>query len=407
MEFRSGNEEALQVRFRGAGLVLREFAGLMIRGMYQDVVNRSVTVTLAAIVTTCAGVMAQDRSWRDCLRENPDWYGSVEAQRIADNVLFYQSEVGGWYKNDNRVHPSGHAATEDLTEQQRRAHRDVLRAMKFPCTLDNGATHSEMRYLAAVCKATGEARFREGFAKGVRYLLKAQYPSGGWPQFYPLRPGYSSLITFNDGAMIGALSVLDGAARGRAPFDIIDLPLRKECMGAVERGISCILRCQIRDGKQLTAWCQQHDELTLAPAQGRISELPSISGAESVGVVRYLMSIESPSPEVIEAVEGAVHWFRQAAVNGVRVVTVADASLPGGRDRRLVTDLEADPVWARYYEIGTNRPMFIEQGVVKYSLAELSHSHRIGHGWIGGRWPAGLLAAEYPKWRQERRKARD
>ena len=379
----------------------------MIRVIYQGAVNRSAFVTLVAIVTTCAGVTARDRSWRDCLGEKPDWYGSVEAQRIADNVLFYQSEVGGWYKNDNSVHPSGHAATEHLTEQQRQSHRELLRAMKFPCTLDNGATHSEMRYLAAVCKATGEARFRDGFAKGVRYLLKAQYPSGGWPQFYPLRPGYSSLITFNDGAMIGALSVLDGAARGRAPFDIIDLSLRQECMRAVERGISCILRCQIRDGKQLTAWCQQHDELTLAPAQGRISELPSISGAESVGVVRYLMSIKSPSPEVVEAVEGAVHWFRQAAVNGVRVVTVADASLPGGKDRRLVKDPEAEPVWARYYEIGTNRPMFIEQGVVKYSLAELSHSHRIGHGWIGGRWPAGLLAADYPAWRRERRMARD
>ena len=379
----------------------------MIRVIYQGVVNRSVIVTLAAIVTTCAGVAARDRSWRDCLGENPDWYGSVEAQRIADNVLFYQSEIGGWYKNDNSVHPSGHAATEHLTEQQRQSHREVLRAMKFPCTLDNGATHSEMRYLAAVCKATGEARFREGFAKGARYLLKAQYPSGGWPQFYPLRPGYSSLITFNDGAMIGALSVLDGAARGRSPFDIIDPSLRQECMEAVERGIRCILQSQIRDGKQLTAWCQQHDVLTLAPAQGRISELPSISGAESVGVVRYLMSIESPSPEIVEAVEGAVRWFRKAAVTGVRVVTVADASQPGGQDRRLVEDPEAEPVWARYYEIGTNRPMFIEQGVVKYSLAELSHSHRIGHGWIGGRWPAGLLAADYPAWRRERRMARD
>ena len=379
----------------------------MIRVIYQGVVNRSVIVTLAAIVTTCAGVAARDRSWRDCLGEKPDWYGSVEAQRIADNVLFYQSEIGGWYKNDNSVHPSGHAATEHLTEQQRQSHREVLRAMKFPCTLDNGATHSEMRYLAAVCKATGEARFREGFAKGARYLLKAQYPSGGWPQFYPLRPGYSSLITFNDGAMIGALSVLDGAARGRSPFDIIDPSLRQECMEAVERGIRCILQSQIRDGKQLTAWCQQHDVLTLAPAQGRISELPSISGAESVGVVRYLMSIESPSPEIVEAVEGAVRWFRKAAVTGVRVVTVADASQPGGQDRRLVEDPEAEPVWARYYEIGTNRPMFIEQGVVKYSLAELSHSHRIGHGWIGGRWPAGLLAADYPAWRRERRMARD
>ena len=119
------------------------------------------------------------------------------------------------------------------------------------------------------------------------------------------------------------------------------------------------------------------------------------------------MSIERPSPEVVEAVEAAVDWFRKVAVNGVRVVTVADASLPGGKDRRIVQDAGAKPVWARYYEIGTNKPMFIEQGVVKYTLAELSHSHRVGHGWIGGRWPAELLATEYPAWRQEQGKPRE
>ena len=42
--------------------------------------------------------------------------------------------------------------------------------------------------------------------------------------------------------------------------------------------------------------------------------------------------------------------------------------------------------------------MYIEQGVVRYSLAELSHKHRTGHGWIGGRWPQGLLETEYPAW---------
>ena len=388
-------------------MVLRGCLRLISEVIDQVALNQAVIASLAAIAISCIGVTAQERTWRDCLAEDPDWYGSAEARRIADNVLFYQAGIGGWYKNDNSVHPSGHAATEDLTEQQRQDHRQALRAREFPCTLDNGATHSEMRYLAAVWKATGEARFREGFAKGVRYLLKAQYPSGGWPQFYPLRPGYSSLITFNDGAMIGALSVLDEAARGSPPFDIIDSSLRQECIRAVKQGISCILRCQIRDGKQLTAWCQQHNELTLAPAQGRISELPSISGAESVGVVRYLMSIERPSPEVVEAVEAAVDWFRKVAVNGVRVVTVADASLPGGKDRRIVQDAGAKPVWARYYEIGTNKPMFIEQGVVKYTLAELSHSHRVGHGWIGGRWPAELLATEYPAWRQEQGKPRE
>ena len=75
---------------------------------------------------------------------------------------------------------------------------------------------------------------------------------------------------------------------------------------AVAKGQQCIHKCQIVvDGKK-TAWCQQHDQRTLEPAQGRISENPSLSGAESVGVVRYLMSIESPSPEVVAAIEGAV-----------------------------------------------------------------------------------------------------
>ena len=360
----------------------------------------SGVLTLVALMVTSLESAARGRSWRECLSAEIEWYGTAEAIRIADNVLYYQAGIGGWYKNDNSVHPSGHAATEKLTEEQRRAHRDVLLKRAYPCTLDNGATHSEMRYLAAVHGATGEDRFQEGFSRGVRYLLKAQYPSGGWAQFYPLRPGYSSRITFNDGAMTGALSVLHEVANGRAFMDLVDKELRAECKQAVAKGIACVLKCQIEVKGRKTAWCQQHDERTLAPAQGRISELPSISGAESVDVVRFLMSIERPSPGVVRAVEGAVSWFERASIKGVRVVTVQDDSLPGGRDRRVVEDAEADPIWARYHEIGTNRPLFIEQGVVKYTLAELSHSHRVGHGWIGGRWPARLLKVDYPAWRE-------
>jgi len=34
---------------------------------------------------------------------------------------------------------------------------------------------------------------------GVDYLLDAQHDDGGWPQFYPIRKGYSEHITYNDG----------------------------------------------------------------------------------------------------------------------------------------------------------------------------------------------------------------
>ena len=115
-------------------------------------------------------------------------------------------------------------------------HKKSLEQRKYPCTLDNDATWSEMRFLAKVHAATGQRKYKNGFLKGLRYLLKAQYPSGGWPQFYPLRPGYSSRITFNDGAMIGAISILDDVVHRRPPYDLADEKLLKKCQAAVTKG---------------------------------------------------------------------------------------------------------------------------------------------------------------------------
>jgi hypothetical protein len=36
--------------------------------------------------------------WKDCLRQPPTWYGSPEARRIADQVVEFQRESGGWPK---------------------------------------------------------------------------------------------------------------------------------------------------------------------------------------------------------------------------------------------------------------------------------------------------------------------
>ena len=41
-----------------------------------------------------------------------------------------------------------------------------------------------------------------------------------------------------------------------------------------------------------TVWCAQHDETTLRPAGARTYEHASLSGYESVGIVRFLMGIE-------------------------------------------------------------------------------------------------------------------
>ena len=59
------------------------------------------------------------------------------------------------------------------------------------------------------------------------YLLKAQYPNGGWPQFYPNLNGYYKHITFNDDAMIGVMKLLRDVAAGKPVYAFVDEARRR------------------------------------------------------------------------------------------------------------------------------------------------------------------------------------
>jgi len=178
-------------------------------------------------------------------------------------------------------------------------------------TIDNNGTTMPMQFLALMTQATKDAKYRQAFERGMDYLLAAQYPNGGWPQFFPLRDDYSRYITFNDWAMIGVITLLDEVAAERRGWEFVDQARRAKARDAVRRGLDVILRSQIRVNGTRTAWCAQHDEKTLAPAWARAYEPPSLSGSESVGIVRFLMGIERPVPQVVAAVDGAVAWLDQ------------------------------------------------------------------------------------------------
>jgi len=224
-------------------------------------------------------------------------------------------------------------------------------------SLDNDATTVPMQFLARVAQATGDEQYRRSFVRGLDYLMEAQYPNGGWPQFFALREGYYSRITFNDGAMIHALTLLRDVAAGEPPYDFADADRRATAAAAVAKGVDCILRTQIKQDGKLTAWCAQHDEITLAPTSARRYEVPSLSGAESVGIVRFLMAIDRPTPDVIAAVEGAVAWLRAVTVTGLRYERGVQAD--GKKDGHVARDPTAGPLWARFYELASNRPIFV------------------------------------------------
>lgn len=324
----------------------------------------------------------------EILKRDPAWFGSVEARTVADNILSYQSAEGGWPKNMSLAVPPTGPIPANATN-----------------TIDNQATTLPLAYLAQVISANPgreSAAWRAAFDRGVDWLLAAQYPNGGWPQFYPLRGGYYDRITFNDDAMARVLTLLGEVESGRRPYAFVDTGRRERARAATARGLDVILKTQIRKDGVPTVWCAQHDETTLAPAWARRFEPPSYSGGESVGVVRYLMSLPDPSPEVVAAIEGAVAWFRARAITGVRVETFTDAE--GQRDRRAVADASAGPLWARFYDLETQRPVFMgRESVARDSLAGIERERRAGYSYYVDT-PARLLDVDYPSWIARKRK---
>jgi PelA/Pel-15E family pectate lyase len=326
--------------------------------------------------------------WSDKLPTDPAWLAGATGRGIAENLLLYQFPSGGWPKNIDMAKP--------LTAAEQAA----LAKRKEQATIDNGATTAQVRFLAHAFGATGEARYRAAAERGLDYLLAAQYPNGGWPQYFPLREGYYTRITFNDGAMVNVLEVLRAVAAGKPPFAWVDEARRVRAADAVSRGTDCILRCQVvREGVR-TVWAAQHDEKTFAPAWARKFEPPTLASAESVGVVRFLLGIERPGPEVVTAVEGAVAWFERVKITGLRVEEVPAPDLPKGRDRVAVPDPAAGPLWARFYELETDRPVFMgRDSVVHYRLDEIEHERRIGYAWYNNT-ARRLLEREYPAWKK-------
>jgi PelA/Pel-15E family pectate lyase len=266
-------------------------------------------------------------------------------------------------------------------------------------TIDNGATHTQLQYLARVYTATGEARFKDAFYRGLKFVFEMQYPNGGWPQFYPLRQGYYTHITYNDDAMVGVLELLRAITERKPDLAFVLAEDRERARLAIQKGIECILKTQVTVNGKLTAWCAQHDEETFAPAKARTYELPSLSGFETVGIVRFLMGIDKPGPEVIRSVQAAVSWLNDSKIAGLRVVRKPDPGSPRGYDTVVVEDAGAPPLWARFYDIQTNQPMFCgRDGVVKATMAEIEYERRNGYRWYVTD-PAKLLDTEYPKWK--------
>ena len=316
------------------------------------------------------------------------WFGGEEAGRWADAILSFQTPTGGWSK---------------AVDYQRGPRQPGMHWTPNPdnpwhyCgTIDNRTTTEQVRFLAWVHAATGREDVKAASLRGLAYLLEAQYPNGGWPQNYPVEPGYHEAITLNDNALTHVLEILLQVQQTGPAFAFVDETLRRRAQAAYERGIKCLLKAHVKVDGRPTVWGAQHDPLTLAPVGARKKEPPSLSGAESTELLKFLMRKAPISEEITAAIGPAIAWL-----DGHRVTGLRKTKNPQGK-----TDYVSDPgseevYWARFYDVQTGKPMFAgsEDGILYATFSEMAAKNRVAYDYFTTK-PGDLIKKEVPRWKK-------
>lgn len=318
-------------------------------------------------------------------------FSGISAQvkdTLAEKMMVYQLPNGGWGK---------HTSDKQNVDYTKKIDPKLLKIIKATdndfATIDNNATSREINGLINAYQTTKNAAYLKSAEKGIEYLLSMQYENGGFPQYFPNSAIYRKQVTYNDNAMINALTVLYNAAEGKEGFDAVDIQLKQKSKVAVQKGLQCILKTQVIQNGKLSIWADQYDEKTLKPEKARAFEPISLATGESVHIILFLMK-QPLTPEIEKSVRAAVQWFDESQIKGYTY----NVARENGNVVRVLSKKEGSSVWSRFYDIPTNKPVFGDRdGSVKFNYEDVSLERRMGYSWYN---EAGtkLIEKDFPKW---------
>ena len=318
--------------------------------------------------------------WRIYGNKSASFYRSLEGRQMADNMLTWQNADGGW--------PLMTTWREPFTGDESRAGPWGRGSALVKSSVN------EIRFLARAYAATGDDAYKAAAEAGISFILDHQYENGGWPHAVNDRNEYDQNVGYNDDEMADIIDFLIDV-RSDPEFSFLSPDKKARVESSFDSAIQFILDTQILVEGTRTAWAQQYDQTTLQPAAARAFEPAAISGGESAGVLLTLMSVRNPSDDVKAAIEAGVQWYRDAQIDGLRLER-------GDGDQTVTEDPTAPPLWARYYEIPTMKPIFAgRDGIIRYAMAEIEQERRGGYAWYN--YNGSRVFAAYEDWSLQRK----
>lgn len=226
--------------------------------------------------------------------------------------------------------------------------------------LDDDTTTAAIRFLMRMDEtlAFKDEKIHKAVEYALKSLINAQYPIGAWShnydrfpterpseKHYPVKAAsfpekwsrewtkdFTGCYTINDRVTMNCIRTLLFAHR---------IYKDKTYLDAAERGGKFLVRAQLPEPQP--AWAQQYDR-NMHPVWDRKFEPPAITGMESQDVLDALLTlfVETLDDKYLEPFEPALRYLRSCELTGHKL--------------------------ARFYEIGTNKPLYFNRNY------ELTHS---------------------------------
>jgi len=243
------------------------------------------------------------------------------AKGAAEALVWGQLASGGW---DYRI-DFDPALSKRWYFRRDKEKGEPEKARRNYSVFDDNTTQSALRFLMEIDTVTKkQAPFHDAVRYGLDLMLKSQFPNGAWPQVYPLAPrGYSRYYTFNDGAINDCIAVMLEAYR---------IYKDGSYLKSAKRGGDFIIASQLPQPQ--SGWAQQYDH-DVKPAPARWFEPAACCSAVTIRNIRTLIGLflETSEEKYLKPIPAALEWLERSKL----------------RER----------VWARFYELETNRPIYV------------------------------------------------
>jgi PelA/Pel-15E family pectate lyase len=306
------------------------------------------------------GTLGVGHALLDAYHATGDEYYYEAARKTAEALIKGQHPAGGWnYMVDLAGEQSMRRWYETIGKNGWRL--EEFQHYYGNATFDDSTTADASRFMLRFYLEKKDPAAQASLEKAISFVLKSQYPSGGWPQRFPPagqfskdgNPDYTGCITFNDGVCAENIDFL---------VECHGVLGRKDLLEPIRRGMDVFIAT--RQPPPQAGWSLQHTP-DLKPAGARTYEPKSLATHTTASNIEQLLNFYALTgdPKYLSPIPDALAWLDSVKL------TPELAGARGG--------------YPTFVELGTNQPLFIHRSgsnvVNGRYFADRNPTHTIGH----------------------------